>query len=71
MDLHDVNKRIGELVRAERKALGLEQEELARLCGMTRVTICNIENGKANVTVRTIFNIAVALEIPISRFFKM
>ena len=38
-------RELGDLVRARREALGLSQERLARLSGLSRATINQLENG--------------------------
>ena len=37
---------LGKKIHAYRVANGLTQEEMAELCGLTRVTICNLEADK-------------------------
>jgi DNA-binding XRE family transcriptional regulator len=46
----------------ERRALGLTQEELARLSGLRQETLSRLEGGKHSPTVRTVERIARALE---------
>lgn len=46
----------------ERKALGLTQEELARLSGVRQETICRLEKGLNSPTVRTVEKIERALK---------
>ncbi|OJX30604.1 MAG: hypothetical protein BGO74_03550 [Burkholderiales bacterium 68-12] len=36
---------IGQMVQTRREALGLSQDRLARLCGLSRATINQLENG--------------------------
>ena len=38
----------------ERKALGLTQEQLARLAGVRQETLCRLETGRHSPTVRTV-----------------
>ena len=38
-------KDIASLIQARREALGLSQERMARLCGLSRATINQLENG--------------------------
>jgi len=60
----------GEIVRDERKAKGLSQEELAEKAGLHRTYIGMIERGEKNITLSNISKIARALEIPINELFK-
>ena len=53
----------GACVRDERKRLGMKQHDLARLVGLSRVSVVNIEAGKQNVTVTGLHALAVALGV--------
>ena len=46
-----VLKAFGDNALILRKKADLSQEEVASILGVTRITICNIEAGKANTTV--------------------
>ena len=46
----------------ERKALGLTQEQLAKLSGARQETICRLETGLHSPTVRTVEKIERALK---------
>lgn len=46
----------------ERKALGLTQEQLAKLSGVRQETICRLEKGLHSPTVRTVERIDRALK---------
>ena len=46
----------------ERRALGLTQEELAKLSGVRQETICRLETGLHSPTVRTVEKIERALK---------
>ena len=46
----------------ERKALGLTQEQLAKLAGVRQETICRLEKGSHSPTVRTVDKIDRALK---------
>jgi transcriptional regulator with XRE-family HTH domain len=51
---------LGQLVRAERKALGLTQAQLAERVDCRRQTIIDLEAGE-NVSVYTLMNVLAAL----------
>lgn len=51
---------IGDLIRNERKALGLSQQDLADRVGCSRVTINGLEKGQ-NTSVQTVFGVLAAL----------
>ena len=46
----------------ERRALGLTQEELARMAGVRQETLCRLETGKHSPNVRTVDKIDHALK---------
>lgn len=54
-------KRLGEAVRARRKAMGLSQETLADAAGIDRSHMGKIERGERNVTLLNVVKIAAAL----------
>ena len=56
-------------IRARRKERGLSQEELARLCGVSRQTINAIENNKYDPTLSLAFSLARALGTTVDGLF--
>ncbi len=66
----DVKAEYGKKVREIRRIQGVSQESLADLAGIDRTYISDIENGKRNVSIETIFKIADALETPVVKFFE-
>src|SRR5687767_12498705 len=54
---------VGRLVREERKAKKLTQDQLAEKVSLNRVSITNIESGKQKILLHTLIDIAKALEI--------
>ena len=58
-------KVIGKNICTERKIADIRQHELAKLTGVSRPSICNIENGRQNVTAYHLFQISEALEVTI------
>lgn len=61
-------KKIGKIIRERRKNLKLEIEDLKDYSDITCSTISNIENGKANPTIKTLQKILepLGLEIKIN-----
>jgi len=57
-------------VRAERKRLGLSQEEFAAKSGFHRTYIGMIERAERNMTLSNIEKLAKALQMPISTLLK-
>lgn len=62
---------VGIKVKAERKKSGLNQEELAQRAGISTNFLGHIERGTKRTSLKTVENIARALEIPISALFSM
>ncbi len=60
---------IGEKLRAARQHQAMSLRELARKSNMSASMLSQIETGKAYPSVRTIYNIADALALPIDYFF--
>ncbi|MCR9016973.1 helix-turn-helix domain-containing protein [Aquiflexum gelatinilyticum] len=66
----DIKVAYGEKVRAIRKSQNVSQEKLAELAELDRTYISDIENGKRNVSIETVFKIAKALNSPMINFFE-
>lgn len=61
---------MGNKLRTIREAQNLTQDELARISGVSRTTICNLENNSAdNVTVKTLTKLADALGASVKDIF--
>lgn len=60
---------IGSIVRTERKAQGLRQEELALAAGTGRRFVSELESGKPTVQLRAVLQVlrALGLELEIQR----
>ncbi len=56
--------KLGQNVRTHRKELGLTQEALGFKTGLHPTYIGGIERGERNVSVKNLFQIARALEVP-------
>ncbi|MCH6201987.1 helix-turn-helix domain-containing protein [Aquiflexum sp. LQ15W] len=66
----DIKVAYGEKVKAIRKNQNVSQEKLAELAELDRTYISDIENGKRNVSIETVFKIAKALNSPMINFFE-
>ncbi|MGY6521453.1 MAG: helix-turn-helix domain-containing protein [Mongoliitalea sp.] len=66
----DIKVAYGEKVRTIRKSQNVSQEKLAELAELDRTYISDIENGKRNVSIETVFKIAKALDKPMVSFFE-
>ena len=54
-------KDIGFFILKRGKALGVNQKELALLCGISEHALCNLERGIGNPTLKLVTTIADAL----------
>ena len=60
----------GDVVREQRLAAGLSQEALAERCGVDRKSISRMETGAFSPRLDSVFNVAEALNIPVSELFE-
>ena len=58
-------------IKEHRARLNLKQEELARLVGVRRETIGNLEKGKYNPSLVLAWNIAKVFGLPIEEVFTV
>lgn len=56
-------------IRDLRKSAKLSQDELAKLCKVSRQTINAIENDKYDPTLQLAFDIAIVLETTVDQLF--
>lgn len=67
----DLATKIGENIKALRKAKALNQSQLARACGMDRQHMEKIENAKVSANVYTLYIIAEALNVKMSELVNV
>lgn len=58
---------LGEAVRFRRRAIGLNQEELAERAGLQKAAVSRVERGDGSPNLRTISRVAAALDICVSQ----
>ena len=66
MDTHEETEilvKIGKRVRELRKAKRLSQDTLALECNLTQTFLSQIERGKRNISVLTLWALAKAMEV--------
>lgn len=51
--------------------MGISQEKLAEMADMEIPYLSNIETGKANITLKTLYKIATALDVDLYKFFMI
>jgi len=64
------SKTIGEKVKFRRQDIGMSQERLAEILGVSYQQVQRYENGKNKLNVENIQLIAEALSVPVSFFFS-
>lgn len=71
MNREKLKKKIGQRIVELREQKGWSQSDLARACNKDRQAIEKLENGKVNPTLYTLFEIANALEISLSKLVDL
>ncbi|MDA9521331.1 hypothetical protein XI06_13380 [Bradyrhizobium sp. CCBAU 11434] len=71
MTCNDLDAKIGERIRAQRKRVGLSQKELASRLDIVFQQLQKHENGTSRVPASRLYEIAGALNTPISYFFEI
>ena len=65
-----IDRKVGQRVRSRRLEIGMSQERLAELLGVTFQQVQKYEKGVNRIAVSRMWDISVALEMPVSRFFE-
>lgn len=63
-------EKVGQRIKKLRSDLGLSQEKLALKADLDRTYIAGVENGKRNLSLKSLEKIVLALEISFEDFFK-
>ena len=63
MDRDPIYGHIGAIIKARRKTLGLKQETLAGMLGISRGALANVETGRQNLLVHQLYRYAEALQL--------
>ena len=66
MDEETILRNLGDRIRAQRKRIGLTQEQLALVAGVDRSYFGAVERGERNVTFIVLYRLALALECDIA-----
>lgn len=66
----DLLVKLGNRIKAIRKRKGMSQNELALECDFEKASMSRIEAGLTNTTIRTLFKISRALDVPMAELFK-
>jgi transcriptional regulator with XRE-family HTH domain len=65
-----VDRKLGQRVRARRLEIGMSQERLAELLGVTFQQVQKYEKGVNRIAASRLFDISAALDVPVARFFE-
>jgi transcriptional regulator with XRE-family HTH domain len=65
-----IDRKLGQRVRSRRLEIGMSQEKLAELLGITFQQVQKYEKGVNRIAASRLFDIAAALQQPVSRFFE-
>ena len=65
MEFQDEIKLIASKIKTSRQERNLSVQELAYRCDMERSCMSRIESGRVNVTIKTLCNIAQALDVDV------
>ncbi len=65
-----IDHHVGQRIRARRIMLGLSQQQLAQAIGVTYQQAHKYERGLNRISAGRLFEVAVALAVPISYFFE-
>src|SRR5690606_11779751 len=65
-----VDRKLGERVRARRLEIGMSQERLAELLGVTFQQVHKYEKGVNRMAASRLFDMSAALGMPMARFFE-
>jgi len=65
-----IDVRVGMSVRQRRLLLGLSQDDLAAMIGVTFQQIQKYETGETRISASCLYDISQALEVPVAWFFE-
>jgi transcriptional regulator with XRE-family HTH domain len=65
-----IDRKLGQRVRSRRLEIGMSQERLAELLGVTFQQVQKYEKGVNRIAASRLHDIALALDMPVARFFE-
>lgn len=69
-ELIKYQKAVGKQVKSLRKEREMSQLDLASLCDLEKTSISRIENGRANITLKTALLLSKSLEVELKTLFE-
>lgn len=70
-ELIKYQKAVGKRIKSLRKERDMSQLDLASLCDLEKTSISRIENGRANITLKTAILLSKSLEIELKELFEI
>ncbi|GFD92165.1 hypothetical protein KUL156_40130 [Alteromonas sp. KUL156] len=70
-ELIKYQKAIGKRVKSLRKEREMSQLDLASLCDLEKTSISRIENGRANITLKTAVTLSKNLNVDLKELFDI
>lgn len=64
-----IKQKFGNRIKELRKLRNITQEELAFRSDLTKNYVCDVENGRRNVSLKTIEKIAYGLGVSVDKLF--
>jgi transcriptional regulator with XRE-family HTH domain len=64
-------KNLGAKIKAIRKEKGLSLNKLTTVYGFEKASLSRLESGKANITLKTLFKLSIALNVEMWEFFSI
>lgn len=64
-DVYSVKDMIADRIKQVRIRKNVSQPELAKLTGMSRTNIANLETGNHNLSIKNLYKICVALDVEV------
>ena len=71
MAYDEFDKKLGEILRAEREAAGLSQQDMADRLGLTKMTISHWENGNRSMKASSLKDYCAVLGITAQYVFEL
>lgn len=68
--MKNINQKIGIVVRKQRLLTQISQERLGEAAGLHRTYISDVERGKRNITIVSLYKIATALHLSLSNLIE-
>jgi transcriptional regulator with XRE-family HTH domain len=69
--LDDFFRHLGLSILKRRRELGMSQGDLAKAAGIHRTYVSDVENGKRNFSIGTLYSIAHSLKIPVQKLIDL